>query len=103
MPEESRGRDCHEEEARAGIAALGGRGPRRLLFASASSGPGLAAILWLGRHFAQPRVQGCGGRGRRPRAGLPPGTKAGGSPLFFACVLLAGLRLCRHPPRTRAG
>lgn len=56
MPEESRGRDCHEEEARAGIAALGGRGPRRLLFASARSGPGPAAILWLGRHFAQPRA-----------------------------------------------
>ena len=64
---------------------------------------------WPGCHFvARPPFRatagaGWWGWGRRPRAGLPPGAKAGGSPLFFAYVPLTGLRLCRDPPRTRAG
>lgn len=104
MPEESRGSDCHEEKARAGIAALG-EGSAALFIRQRQ----LAA--WPGCHFvARPPFRaaagaGLGGRGRRrrPRAGLPPGAKAGGSPLFFAYVPLAALRLCRDPPRTRAG
>ena len=46
MPEQSRGRDCHEEEARAGIAALGG-GVRGAFYSPAPA-RGLARLPFCG-------------------------------------------------------